>query len=327
MNRLPKVAALVVGIAALGFWIAWNARNRASAPASAASPPASTQPENPATSPDAMVYIYDAPESADDHRYDYEWQILRTSLERTRPKWGDYHMEPSVFMSEQRQAAELKNASGKLTVMYLGTTPDFEQSLYPVHIPVDRNLGGYMVMLIRKEDQPQFSAVKSLDDLKQFKIGLGQGWLDVDILRAAKFNVVTGSNYDGLFEMLVNSRFDAFSRAAVEVLGEYAARKGKIPDLHVEESFILYYPLPMYFWFPKTAQGLRLHDRAQEGMLAMYDDGTYLKLFAKYQQPKIDSLRLNLRDRKLFTIKNPNLDTISVPFDDPRLWFDIKTGR
>ena len=39
-------------------------------------------------------------------------------------------------MTERRQAYELRNASGKLTVMYLGTTPDFERELVPVRIPV-----------------------------------------------------------------------------------------------------------------------------------------------------------------------------------------------
>ena len=42
---------------------------------------------------------------------------------------------------------------GSLTVMYLGTRPEFEKELMPVRIPVDKNLGGYMVFLIRKEDE------------------------------------------------------------------------------------------------------------------------------------------------------------------------------
>src|SRR3954470_10611461 len=98
-----------------------------------------------------MRYIYHAPESSLDVRYLYHWEILRTALERTTPRWGPYRMVPSGFMTERRQAFELKNATGKLTVMYLSTTPDFEQHLIPIRIPVDKNLGGYCVFLIRRD--------------------------------------------------------------------------------------------------------------------------------------------------------------------------------
>jgi hypothetical protein len=66
----------------------------------------------------AMVYICHAPESALDVRYDYHWEILRTALEVTRPKWGAYKIVVSERMTERRQAYELKNATGKLNVMY-----------------------------------------------------------------------------------------------------------------------------------------------------------------------------------------------------------------
>ena len=301
------------------MWLAWSRAPGVIADLGSSQPAGVEVSTDPADRD--MVYIYNAPESPLDQRYVYHWEILRMALERTREKWGPYRMEPAVFMDEQRQSAELKRASGKLTVMYLGTTVDFERTLVPIRIPVDKNLGGYMVMLIRGEDEAKFKAVHTLDDLRKYKIGLGLGWIDVGILQAAGFNVVTGSSYDGLFEMLANRRFDAFSRAAVEILDEYAERKGKIPDMSIESSFILYYPLPMYFWFSKTPAGERLAERAREGMLSMIEDGTYDRIFMKYQQHKIDAL--HLRERKVFRIENPILrDLPLTPFDDKRLWFD-----
>src|SRR6185295_18396426 len=100
-----------------------------------------------------MRYIHHPPESPLDRRYEYQWEILRTALERTTDKYGPFSLEPSEFMTEKRQAAEMRNATGKLTVMYLSTTPEFERDLIPVRIPVDKNLGGYCVFLIRKADQ------------------------------------------------------------------------------------------------------------------------------------------------------------------------------
>src|SRR5258706_11282594 len=201
--------------------------------------------------------------------------------------------------------------------MYLSTTPEFERELVPVRIPVDKNLGGYCVFLIRAEDKLRFAKVKTVDDLRRFTFGLGLGWVDVDILRANGFNIVTGSNYDGLFEMLVHKRFDVFLRAVPEVLDEYARRKKTLPKLNIEDSILFYYPLPMYFWFPKSDEGRRLAARAEEGMRMMIADGTYNRIFDKYQRRKIETLRL--KERRLFTIANPLVGP-ETPFSDRRLW-------
>jgi len=269
-----------------------------------------------------MTYIHHPPESAVDVRYAYQWEILKTALEKTRPKWGDYRILVSDFMTEQRQTYELEHATGKLNVMYLGTTPDFERNLVGIHIPVDKNLGGYCVFLVRDGEQSRFANVRTLDDLRKFSYGLGLGWIDVGVLRSNGFNVVTGSSYDGLFDMLAHRRFDVFLRAAVEVLDEYDRHKNN--GLAIEQSILFYYPLPMYFWFPRTEEGRRLAARAEEGMRMMIADGTYDRIFDKYQRWKIE--RLNLSQRRMFSIRNPYLGP-QTPFADKRLWFDPKTYR
>ncbi|MDB6058518.1 MAG: hypothetical protein JWO95_2362 [Verrucomicrobiales bacterium] len=273
---------------------------------------------------EAMTYVYNAPESVHDTRYLYHWEILRTALEKTKDKYGPYRMVASELMTERRQAFELKHATGKLTVMYLSTVPDFETNLIPIRIPVDKNLGGYCVFLIRKENAPKFRGVQTLDDLRKFSYGLGLGWIDVDVLKSNNFMVVTGSSYEGLFEMTSAGRFDVFLRAAVEVLDEYQERKDRFADLAIEETICLYYPLPMYFWFSKTEQGRALQKRAEEGMWMMIKDGTYDKIFNTYQRWKIE--RLRLKERKLFKIENPFLGP-ETPFEDKRLWFDPQTYK
>ena len=266
-----------------------------------------------------MVYIYNAPESALDRRYDSHWEILRTALDRTRQKYGDFALHPSRPMSEKRQTSELMKGSRFINVMHLGTTQEFERNLGPIRIPVDKNLSGYMVYLIRKEDQARFASVNNIDDLRKFTIGQGADWLDVEILRHNGFEVVGGTSYDGLFRMLVRNRFDAFQRSAVEILEEFDQRNKEMPKLHIEENLLVYYPLPMYFWFSKNDAGQKLAERAREGMMAMIEDGTYDAIFMKYHAKKIE--RLGLKKRKFFKIENPLL-VPDTPFDDKRLWFD-----
>jgi ABC-type amino acid transport substrate-binding protein len=257
-------------------------------------------------------------------RYEYHWEILRTALDETRATWGDYRMMKSDTMSERRQAHELENATGKLSVMYLGTTPEFERKLTGVHIPVDRNLGGYSVLLVRHDRAAEFNDIHSVADLHRLSFGLGLGWVDVDILRHNGLRVVTGSSYDGLFEMLIHRRFDALLRAAVEVLDEQARRKQTMPELYIEPTLVVYYTLPMYFWFAKNAQGERLAQRAEQGMRMMIDDGSYDRIFDKYQRHKIE--RLGLKQRTILRIDNPFVGK-ETPTDDKRLWFDPATYR
>lgn len=271
-----------------------------------------------------MTYIFNAPESLLDKRYLYHWEVLRTALEETTASYGPFRMVSSGFMTEQRQVFELQHATGKLTIMYLSTTPDLERSLIPVRIAVDRNLSGYFVYLIRKENQGRFGSIATIDDLRGFSHGLGLWWIDVGILKSDGFKVVTGSSYDGLFEMLINGRFDCFPRSGVEVVGEYDQRKARMPDLHIEKTLLLYYPLPMYFWFSRTDEGRRLAARVEEGLQAMIRNRTFFAIFDKYFRSNIE--RLRLKSRRIFKVENPNLGP-ETPLDDRRLWFDPQTYR
>lgn len=265
-----------------------------------------------------MTYIYHPPESELDQRYTYQWEILREALEKTRDSYGPYLMRRSEVMTESRQVTELTNATGRLTVMYLDEMPEYERSLIPVRIPVDRGLVGYRILLIRKEMQPRFAKVASLADLRRYRCGLGSDWSDVTVFRANHLPVVTGSSYEGLFEMLVNRRFDYFSRGANEVLAEAAQRESTYPELAVEKTLVLHYPSPMYFWFPKTPQGERLAARAREGMLRMIADGSYQRIFRRHFSDTIARLRLSRR--RVIYLDNP-LQSPRTPLADRRLWF------
>lgn len=271
-----------------------------------------------------MRYVHPPPESALDHRYDFEWRILRSALERTRGHYGDYRIAESEFMTEQRQVHELAADSGTLTLLFLGTTAAMERDLLPVRIPVDLGLQGYCVFLIRREDQPRFAGVRTLDDLRRFTFGLGLGWIDVDILRANGLDVVTGSSYEGLFSMLQQRRFDVFLRSSVEALGEIAQHRAAFPDLRIEEQLVLYYPMPMYFWFARSDEGRRLAARVEAGMRMMLDDGSYDRIFAQYQDGKI--AQLHLGQRRVLGIGNPLLPP-ATPLADRRLWFDPQRPR
>ncbi|MBF0120927.1 MAG: hypothetical protein HQK79_19025 [Desulfobacterales bacterium] len=267
-----------------------------------------------------MKYIYHPPESADDIRYNYHWELLNMALEKTKETYGSYVMKPSQdIMNENRQKDALKKGIN-LTIMVFDAGQELESMFTPVRIPLDKGLLGYRVFLIKKSDQPRFSSIKTLDELKQLSVGQGMSWPDVQIWKANGFRVVTGDNYEGLFEMLLRKRFDFFSRGIVEVIGEYAQRKTQMPDLAIEETILLYYPAPFYFFFQKSEQGKRLADRVEKGLLKTFEDkASFTPLFMKYHGDAIK--RHNLKNRKIFHLNNPLL-TPETPLKDKRLWFD-----
>ena len=83
--------------------------------------------------------------------------------------------------------------------------------------------------------------------------------------------MVAGWDYEGLFKMLMSNRFDAFPRGVNEIFKELEVRKEEIPDLAVEESICLYYPLPRFFY---TAKGnTLLAERVTKGLEKMIDSG------------------------------------------------------
>jgi hypothetical protein len=252
-----------------------------------------------------MAYIYNAPESALDTRYLYHVAVLKAALERTVATHGAYTLTPSVPMSETRQVAEMRALTGLITVVIRGANQDYARVLRPVSIAIDKGILGYRVLLIRRQDQARFAAVRTLDDLKAFSIGQGAGWKDIDILRFNGLRVVTGSSYDGLFEMLTRQRFDAFSRGIEEIGDEYQGRQGTLPDLAIEQSLLLYYPVPRYFWFTQDETGRLLAERVTMGLRMIIADGTLDALFRSHFRAKLESLSLGRRH--LIRLANPYL--------------------
>ncbi|MBV8667078.1 MAG: transporter substrate-binding domain-containing protein [Burkholderiaceae bacterium] len=266
-----------------------------------------------------MLYVFKVPDTNGALEGEYTWRLLFTALKRTEKEFGGFELRPSVSMSEAREIKEMESDAQLVNTISLATRPELEQNLIPVRIPTDCGLLGFRVFLIRAEDQPRFNKIKSIDDLKSVRIGQGAQWIDCQILEHAGLQVVRGSSFEGLFNMLENGRFDAFSRGGYEALRELQARHSALPDLAIEKTLLLYYPMPAYLWFPNTRDGkLRAH-RVQVGMSAMVADGTLQKMF----EAEYGSLaeKLDFKHRRLLKIDNPQLGP-NDPLKNATLWYD-----
>jgi len=272
--------------------------------------------EMPSWANQTLQVMRQGPESPDDKRDDYYWQLLDVALKRTIPRWGDYRVVAGPMMNGVRAIEQLE--FNKLDIIARTTTQQLEDSLLPIRVPLDKGLLGYRVFLIRRDMQDRLDKVHTLEDLKRFSIGQAEFWADVEILRDAGFKVVTGDHYEGLFSMLLARRFDLFSRSVAEVADELRTRQQQFPDLAIEKELLLSYPMPRYFFVQRAAAGEQLASRIEEGFAMMQKDGSFDNLFNAHKAP-FEEL-LNLKKRRLLHIPNPLLP-LQTPLNNAKLWY------
>ncbi|QDL53326.1 hypothetical protein [Rhodoferax aquaticus] len=267
-----------------------------------------------------MRYVYPPPEGGSDQRLVYYWELLEAALKVTSGKWGPYTLAISpVLMNADRSQILLSNST-EITLLVRTTSAERERVLLPVRIPLDKGLTGYRLFLIQQNTQEALNAVRTLDDLKPYRIGQGVAWVDAEILRNAGLTVETGSSYESLFKMLAVGRFELFSRGVNEIGKEQREHQPKYPEMVVEKSLMLHYPLPRYFFFSRTPQGERLAQRVAEGLEKLRQSGEFDRRYQGFKRAMLADL--NLSGRRLFRIPNPTLPA-DTPLADTRLWDDL----
>jgi len=263
-----------------------------------------------------MAYVYSGMGAGDDAG-DYVSMLLQSALDRTVPAYGAYTLRRIPDLPRNRQIRDLESGSGEVTFAILGTANEAGAHLRPILIPIDKGIIGYRLLVIRRPLQQALSEVKSPDDLRRYSLGQNFAWDDVRVLRANGFHVQPGDTLDGLYQMLARKRFDAFPRGVSEIGVEFGQRIGGYPDLQIERDLLLYYPLPLYFWFGRSPKGEALAKRLEEGMWSMIDDGSMDALLRKHLRAAVEGL--NLTRRRIITLVNPALPA-DTPLGDPRLW-------
>lgn len=257
-----------------------------------------------------------------DVRVHYQIALLNMALEKTKPEYGDYQLVPATRMNLTRLQKSDYIATFENYVFEADVTEKNEKNLLSVPVPISKGIFGYRIFLIHQKNQSLFDTIDSLDGLKKITIGQEGAWHDVTILRDGGFEVITGSNYEGLFKMLLAGRFVAFSRGVNEAFVEQQARSEKMPELAVEQTICLYYPLPRYFYTSRN--NTLLVKRLTRGLEMMIDDGSFDALWHQYHRHYIEQAKLT--ERKIFAIGNKYVPE-SVPLQEPKYWYSPEVGH
>lgn len=261
------------------------------------------------------VHAFRGSDLQTDETKEYKYQVLKLILEKTEKTDGPFKIHaPQQWLPQARGFEMLKQ--GYLDAILTSTSPEREKEFHPIRIPFDKGLYGYHIFIINESDQPKFSAVRTLDDLRKLWAGTNEIWPENKIFRANGLNVVATAGYRDLFTMLKERRFDYFPRTAAEPWQDL--RDVNIPGLTVEKDLLLYYPMPGYIFTKKD--NLKLADRLERGLKMAIADGSFDKMFYNNIYIKEALERGNLKNRRVIRLKNDSLSP-ETPLNDKRLWY------
>ncbi len=139
-------------------------------------------------------------------------QLLELVLEKTKEKYGNFTITEYKRQIKQGRVISYIERGKKFRVIATMTSPEREQHVWPIRIPIYKGLLGYRVFIIREEDQPIYAAINNLEELKKLSAIQGHDWPDCEILESNGFKLYRSPNYRGIFSMLRLKRADYFPR-------------------------------------------------------------------------------------------------------------------
>lgn len=208
--------------------------------------------------------------------------------------------------------------AGNLDIMWSGASPENDERLKAVRIPILKGMLGHRIFIIRNGDQPRFDTINTIEDLKNFRAGQGKFWGDTKVLKSAGLPTITTIKYANLFKMLEGDRFDYFPRAIHEPWPEVDSRPEL--DLVIEKKVMLIYPFAMLFYVNKN--NIELHDKIYKGFEMAIQDGSFDDLFFNDSAIKTVLEKANLGERTVIRIDNPFMHP-DTPFDRQEFWLDL----
>ncbi|MDO8341961.1 MAG: transporter substrate-binding domain-containing protein [Cellvibrio sp.] len=228
----------------------------------------------------------------------YFYRVLELVLHKTEAQWGAAQIKQLPYRPEDKR---LRSALmlGKVDVLWSPTSANFERQMLPVRISLLKELNNYRLLLIRKNEQPTFSAVQSIDDLRKLKGGMSSQWTDAKIMEYNKLPLVQAVGYGKLFKMLAAKRFDYFSRGVYQIHSEVNFYPEL--ELQIEQELMLSYPNNVYFFVNQNNTDLA--KRIEMGLKIAQRDGSFDKLFNSIPRFQWGLALLKKHQRRVITLQ------------------------
>ena len=236
---------------------------------------------------------------------EYAVRVLTLALQKSG---HSYSLTPvTTPMTTPRIVRTIRNNTpDSVNLFWAASSPDLENTLAAIPVPIERGLIGFRVLAISQEHLPQIEQMNNDHKVRAISLLQGIGWSDTAILRKNGFTV-TEASPDNLYNMLAAGRADAFPRSALDAERELRTQQKSHPGLTIAPGIALMYPRFGVFFFV-SADNKPLRNAMEKGMQVALKDGSFLKLYE--EDPDIRSALRMLRDpRKIYRLAETSPDS------------------
>jgi hypothetical protein len=233
-------------------------------------------------------------------RQDYELALLQMLLNISSAQEVNIVNDTTDYPKAEDEGDVFKHHTDIL-VTVAGNKKFHQKALIKLDKPICKGLLGQRVLIIRQQDQAQFSNITPTN-LKQKIAGIPATWVDADLFRANGYKVLEQGSLDSVFDLLKQGKCDYVSLGANEVKGLFD-EFGSIGGLAIETSLLLYYPFPLVFYVHPEKQ--QLAKDLESGLQQAELSGAWSQLYERHYGDLVNAL--NIKNRRVLILENPNL--------------------
>ena len=229
--------------------------------------------------------------------------------------------------NERRNVYQI--SSGATHVDMMPATPQRlelvrQGKLRMIPVPLDRGILSYRLNILLEKQKDILANVCEPKDLYTFVIGQNEGWMDVEIYRAAGIPTKEVRNWsDGQFAEQMEAGFiDLFPLGLEETMTFFLPHFRKTyPQLTVDEHILVRYPWFRFVWVSPSPDTDELYDALVRGFNAIVQDGTFLSLWNRHRTEPNAKI---FTSRRIIDVGNPFYGDDIVPLQFRHLIFKPK---
>ncbi|WP_349741612.1 hypothetical protein [Roseateles cavernae] len=247
------------------------------------------------------------------HVITYELEVLQLLLDKTRPSHGDYALQATEVVTQNRAFLQLQ--AGAVDVLSSMSSTEREAQGLALRVCLYRGLLGVRLPVVLAGRAAELDA---LEQPEQLRHGQVSDWPDSQILLANGWRVERMPRLAAFAELLRRQRIDTFALGAIEVYPIADAH----PGLAVLQRWAIAYPSAFYFFVsPKRPE---LAERLRRGWELALADGSFVALFEQRIGPQLARARLD--QRRWFVLNNPLLPP-DTPLDKAPYWHPLVRSK
>ncbi len=188
-----------------------------------------------------------------------------------------------------------------------------EGRLRMIPIPLDRGILSYRINILPESQREKLARVRTPEDMRSFVMGQNEGWMDVEIYRAAGIPVKEIRNWsDGQFaEQMEAGYIDLFPLGLEETLTYFLPHfRKRYPRLTTDRHILVRYPWFRFVWISSRRDADALYDALRRGFDAIAAEGAFMDVWRRYRREPEAGI---FAARRIIDIPNPFYGDDLVP--------------